>query len=105
MKKKKVKKPTMAEIKRNTKKKNPYMFDKKTMQFFGQRMSDFKVHKTEKGRVFIYAKSYSTDYRTGKKEFMGYTIKEYIPNGLNSDLKNVSYSRNRKVKLINILNS
>tara|TARA_R100001086_G_scaffold33095_1_gene15027 strand:+ start:656 stop:970 length:315 start_codon:yes stop_codon:yes gene_type:complete len=102
---KKMKKPTMAEIKRNTKKTNPYMFDKKTMQFFGQRMSDFKVHKTQKGRVFIYAKSYATDYRTGKKEFMGYTIKEYIPRGLNSDLKNVAYGRNRKVKLVNILNS
>ena len=100
-----MKKPTMAEIKRNTKKKNPYMFDKKTMRDFGQIMSDFKFHKTQKGRIFIYAKSFSTDYRTGKPEFMGYTLKEYIPNGLNSDLKNVAYGRNRKVKLVNILNS
>ena len=102
---KKMKKPTIAEIKRNTKKRYPYMFDRKTMQFFGQRMSDFKVHKTQKGRVFIYAKSYSTDYRTGEKKFMGYTIKEYIPKGLNSSIKNVAYGRNRKVKLRNILNS
>ena len=99
--KKKMKKPTMAEIKRNTKKLNPFMFDKKTMQFFGQRMSDFKVHQTQKGRIFIYAKSFATDYRTGKKEFMGYTIKEYIPRGMNSDLRTPS----RRVKLVNILNS
>ena len=40
MEKKKGKKPTIAEIKRNTKKNAPYFFDAKTMKFFGQRMSD-----------------------------------------------------------------
>jgi len=99
-KKMKMKKPTMAEIKRNTKKDAPYYFDAKTMKMFGQRMSDFKVHQTRSGRVYIYAKSYSTDYRTGKKEFMGYSIREYIPKGSNSKLKYVGSS----TKLVDILN-
>jgi len=94
MEKKKGKKPTIAEIKRNTKKKAPYFFDAKTMKFFGQRMSDYKVHKCANGEVYIYAKVYSTDYRTGKKEFMGYTTREYT----GTDLKNTSK------KLIQITN-
>ena len=87
MKKKKTKKPTIAEIKRNTKKKAPFFFDTKTMKFFGQRMSDYKVHQCKDGKVYIYAKSYATDYRTGKRDFMGYTIQEYTNKGVNSDLK------------------
>ena len=96
----KIKKPTMAEIKRNTKKDAPYYFDAKTMRFFGQKMSDFKVHQTRSGRVYIYSKSYFTDARTGERQFMGYSIREYIPNGLNSKLKYVSSS----TKLVDILN-
>ena len=98
MAKKKTKKPTLAEIKRNTKRKAPYFFDAKTMRMFGQRMSDYKVHKCSDGKIYIYAKSYSTDYRTGKKEFMGYTIRQYIPKGLNSDLKN---SRRKLIEITN----
>ena len=98
MAKKKTKKPTIAEIKRNTKKKAPYFFDAKTMRFFGQRMSDYKVHKCRDGKIYIYAKSYATDYRTGKKDFMGYSRHQYIPNGLNSDLRYTSK------KLIDITN-
>ena len=94
MAKKKVKKPTIAEIKRNTKKKAPYFFDAKTMKFFGQRLSDYKVHRCGNGKVYIYAKSFSTDYRTGEKQFMGYTIREYT----GTDLKNT------KRKLIDITN-
>ena len=87
-------KPTIAEIKRTTKKEAPYFFDAKTMKDFGQRMSDYKVHQCKDGKVYIYAKSYATDYRTGKKEFMGYTIRQWT----GSDLKNT----NRK--LIEITN-
>jgi len=90
----KINKPTIAEIKRNTKTKAPYFFDAKTMKFFGQRMSDYKVHKCSDGKVYIYAKSFSTDYRTGKPEFMGYTIRQYT----GSDLKNTTR------KLIEITN-
>ncbi len=99
-KKKKMKKPTLAEIKRNTKKDAPYFFDAKTLKFFGQKMSDFKVHQTQSGKVYIYAKSYFTDARTGGKQFMGYTIREYIPKGANSKLKYMSGS----TKLVDILN-
>ena len=63
-------------------------------------MSDFKVHQTRSGRIYFYAKSYSTDYRTGERQFMGYSIREYIPNGLNSKLKFVPSS----TKLVDILN-
>ena len=94
MAKKKTKKPTIAEIKRTTKKKAPYFFDAKTMRFFGQKMSDYKVHKCSDGKVYIYAKSYSTDYRTGKPQFMGYTIRQYTGSDLN----------NTKRKLIDITN-
>ena len=94
MKNKKGKKPTISEIKRNTKKSAPYFFDAKTMKMFGQRMSDYKVHRCNDGKVYIYAKSYSTDYRTGKQQFMGYTIRQYV----GSDLKRT------KRKLIEITN-
>jgi hypothetical protein len=79
---KKTKKPTITEIKRLTVKKSPYFFDAKTLKAFGQKMSSFKVHKSKTGRIFIYAKSYSTDYRTGKKEYMGYSIRELKNNDL-----------------------
>tara|TARA_R100000664_G_C2758728_1_gene147889 strand:- start:1563 stop:1850 length:288 start_codon:yes stop_codon:yes gene_type:complete len=94
MAKKRDKKPTIAEIKRRTKKKSPYFFDAKTMKMFGQRMSDWKVHKCKDGKVYIYAKSYSTDYRTGKKEFMGYTRYQFTGDDL----------RYTKKKLIDITN-
>ena len=94
MAKKKTKKPTIAEIKRKTKKKAPYFFDPKTMRFFGQKMSDYKVHKCRDGKVYIYSKSYSKDYRTGEKEFMGYSVHEFTGDDL----------RYTKRKLIDITN-
>ena len=81
--------PTIAEIKRNTVKKAPYFFSPKTLKWFGQKMSNFKVHKTKSGKVYIYAKSYMTDHRTGKTDFMGYTVHEYI----NNDLKNTKFTK------------
>lgn len=81
------KKPTMAEIKKKIEKNSPFYFDRKTMKHFGQTMKSFKVHQTPKGRVFIYAKTQSLDHRTGKYRDMGYSIREFIDNGMDSDLK------------------
>ena len=58
---KKLKKPTIAEIKRTTKKDSPSYFDAKTMKMFKQTMGSFKVHKSRKGNFFIYSKGYSYD--------------------------------------------
>ena len=88
--KKKVKKPTVAYIKSSTMKDSPYFFESKTLKFFGQRQSSFKVHVTDSGRIFIYAPAYSSDYRTGKRMRMKDTVREYIPNGVRSKLKMVS---------------
>ena len=92
MKKTKVKKPTIAYIKSSTMKDSPYFFESKTLKFFGQRQSSFKVHVTDSGRIFIYAPAYSNDYRTGKKVRMKDTVREYIPNGVRSKLKFTSKS-------------
>ena len=98
MAKKREKKPTIEEIKRNTKKALPYYFDTKAMKFFGQKLSDYKVHQCRNGKIYIYAKSMQMDYRTGKKDFMGYSIRQYVPNGLNSDLK---MSRKKLIEITN----
>lgn len=68
---------------------SPYFFESKTLKFFGQRQSSFKVHVTDSGRIFIYAPAYSSDYRTGKRMRMKDTVREYIPNGVRSKLKMV----------------
>ena len=92
MPKKKVKKPTISQIKSSTLKDSPYFFDTKSLKFFGQRMSSFKVHVTDSGRIFIYAPSYSNDYRKGKRVRMTDTIREYKPNGMRSQLINTKLS-------------
>lgn len=92
MPKKKIKKPTISYIKSSTLKDSPYFFETKTLKFFGQRQSSFKVHVTDSGRIFIYAPAYSNDYRTGKRVRMKDTIREYIPNGMRSKLKFTSKS-------------
>ena len=86
----KMKKPTIAEIKRTTKKDSPSYFDAKTMKMFKQTMKSFKVHKSRKGNFFIYSKGYSYDRRDGKWDFMGYSIRRYVPDGMNSKLTYVS---------------
>ena len=87
---KKLKKPTIAEIKRTTKKDSPSYFDARTMKMFKQTMKSFKVHKSRKGNFFIYSKGYSYDSRDGKWYFMGYSVRRYIPDGMNSRLGYVS---------------
>ena len=81
------KKPTIAEIKRNTLAKSPYYFTRDSLKFFGQKMSDFKDYVGKNKKIYIYAKSYSRDYRTGKMVYMGYSIREYTNKGKISDLK------------------
>jgi antirestriction protein len=46
---------TISEIKRRTSETSPYFFDAKTMKFFNQKMSDFKVRKLENGKYEISA--------------------------------------------------
>jgi len=89
MQKKRVKKPTISEIKRNTEKNAPYFFDRKSMKFFGQTMSSFKVHVAKNGKIYIGAPSYSNNYKTGKRTRMSDTIRQYLPDGANSKLKSV----------------
>ena len=80
------KKPTISEIKRIIIKKAPYFFSRDTMKFFNQKMSDYKVERSPKGKIFIYAPNYNFDYRTGKKEKRGYTFREFK----DKDLKRVN---------------
>jgi len=87
---KKMKKPSVAEIKRTTKREEPSYFSPRTMKGFKQTMKSFKVHKSRKGNFFIYGKGYSYDSRSGKWNFMGYSIHRYIPNGMDSKLGYVS---------------
>lgn len=70
-------KPTISEIKSRTLKKAPYFFSKNTMKFFGQRMSDYKVKRSPKGKIFIYAPTYDD---LGNK--MPYTFREFKNNDL-----------------------
>lgn len=55
---------TIHEIKNKTQETCPYYFSRKTMQFFGQTMRDFKVHKQDDGRYLITAPM--RDKSTGK---------------------------------------
>lgn len=45
-------------IKRRTQERYPYFFDKNTMEFFGQKMSDFKVHKLGEKYLIIAPSKY-----------------------------------------------
>ncbi len=55
---------TIAEIKNKTQETAPYYFTRKSMQFFGQTMRDFKVYKQADGRFLITAPM--RDRNTGK---------------------------------------
>ena len=44
---------TIYEIKKRTKETAPYFFNRETMRFFGQRLSDFTVKKQSDGRYKI----------------------------------------------------
>jgi hypothetical protein len=49
---------TIYEIKKRTAKTNPYFFSRKTMEFFGQTLKDFRIHKQADGRYRIEAPTY-----------------------------------------------
>lgn len=74
----KMRKPSISSIKADTSRKAPYFFDSKTLKFFGQTMSSFKVYMTKDGKVYIVAPTYSKDYRTGKRTRIQDTIREYV---------------------------
>jgi hypothetical protein len=48
---------TISEIKKLTAETEPYYFSRKTMRWWGQKMSDFSVSKCEDGRYLIQAPS------------------------------------------------
>tara|TARA_R100001530_G_scaffold134871_1_gene110683 strand:+ start:350 stop:556 length:207 start_codon:yes stop_codon:yes gene_type:complete len=48
---------TIYEIKRRTKKTEPYFFSRDTMKFFNQTLKDFKVYKQDDKRFKIIARS------------------------------------------------
>mgnify|MGYP003655814732 CR=1 FL=1 len=63
---------TISEIKIKTIKKAPYFFDRKTLKFFGQSMSSFKVVKSKSGKTFIYA-----PIRDSRGVKSGFSVREY----------------------------
>lgn len=66
---------TIYEIKAKTQETAPYYFTRKTMQFFGQTMRDFKVYKQPDGRFKITAPM--RDRSTGKN--MGESVRYFNP--------------------------
>jgi len=83
-----MRKPTISEIKQDTVRNSPYFFDRDSMKFFGQRMSDFHVEQSPKGKIFIWAKSKSDahytfrQYMPGKKQ--GYGDLKLVPGNQNT---------------------
>lgn len=65
---------TIYDIKRLSTEKSPYFFSHNTMKFFGQRMSDFSVHKQKDGKYLITA-----PMRNPKGEYMGSTVRLFNP--------------------------
>ena len=47
------KKPTVYEIKRWTCEDSPYFFSRNTMRFFKQKLSDFKIERTDEPNKFL----------------------------------------------------
>ena len=68
---------TISEIKNAVINTSPHFFDSKTMKFFGQTMSSFKVKKSPTNRIFIYAK-----INDSYNEFIGFTFREFAQNKL-----------------------
>ena len=66
---------TIYEIKEKTREKEPYFFNHKTMEFFGQTMKSFKVRTSPAGNIYIFA----------PRKFGGYTFRQFA----DGDLKHV----------------
>lgn len=65
--------PTISDIRVAISETESYFFTRSTLNFFGQRMSDFRVRRSPAGRVYIYA-----PMRRDNK-VCGYTFREYVP--------------------------
>lgn len=64
--------PTLYDIEQATHATAPHFFDRKTLKFFGQRKSDFKVMRSKKsGRIFIGAPSRTHRGMFTLREFTG----------------------------------
>lgn len=74
---------TIQEIKQRTKKKRPNYFSAKTLKFFNQKLSDFKIKKLSDTEYLIYA----TSYWDGR--LMGTSMK--IFNTITEDLEDASF--------------
>lgn len=74
---------TIQEIKQRTKKKSPNYFSAKTLKFFNQKLSDFKIKKLSDTEYLIYA----TSYWDGR--LMGTSMK--IFNTITEDLEDASF--------------
>ena len=59
---------TIYDIKRLTAETAPYFFSRKTMQFFGQTLKDFKVYKQPDGRYLITTPCYMNGKIIGHSE-------------------------------------
>lgn len=68
--------PSLDYIERATHEHSPHFFDRKTLKYFGQRKSDFKVMRSKKsGRVFIAAPSRTHRDMYTIREFTGSKLK------------------------------
>lgn len=73
---------TIYDIKYATLKNSPYYFDRETMKFFRQKMSDFKIVTSYSGHVYIYAPRYFWDRNINKYVKSGYSVRQFTGNDL-----------------------
>jgi len=87
-----MKTPSIYEIKRQVEKTNPssHYFDRATLKFFGQSLTDFRVSKVDDYRFLIAAPSYWSD------KLMGYS--QRIFNASTNNLEDVP--ENLQIKTI-----
>ena len=74
-----MKKPTLAQI-NQSEVLGEYFFSRKTLRFFGQKMSNFKTewHDKEKGILRVYAISYMREHGTRQPPQSGLGITEHF---------------------------
>ena len=64
--------PSISDIKSATSRTAPFFFSRDTLKFFGQSMSSFRVKKSPKGNIFIFAKIVD-----GLGKQVGYTFMQF----------------------------
>tara|TARA_R100001530_G_scaffold106773_1_gene74587 strand:+ start:424 stop:648 length:225 start_codon:yes stop_codon:yes gene_type:complete len=72
---------SIQEIKERTKKTAPYFFSDDTLQFFGQKLTDFKVEEEADGRYRLWARCKNAPH---KEPY--FTVRYFNP--LNNELEN-----------------